>query len=201
MKHEKPDRQFYLQDTVTVARDLLGKYLVHIIDSDMLIAEITETEAYTGINDKGCHSYGGKRTPRTQIMYEAGGRAYIYFIYGMYYMFNVVTEDEGNPCAVLIRQAKPLSGLDTMARLRYGIAYDELTAARQKTLLNGPGKLCSGMALDKSQNGFNLTGDRLYIANPGTPRNFSIGTGARINIDYAGEDSKLPYRFFQMADV
>lgn len=196
MEYKKLERGFYLRDTVTVARELLGKYLVHKVNGEELIAEITETEAYTGVNDKGCHSYGGRRTARTQIMYGTGGHAYIYLIYGMYYLFNVVTEGEGNPCAVLIRQAEPVFGLDTVSRLRFGRDHAELTGPQRRGLLNGPGKLCQGMGLDKSQNGLDLTGSGLYIAEPDVQWGFFTGIGLRINIDYAGEDAALPYRFY-----
>lgn len=174
---------------------MLGKQLVHIVDGEALAAEITETEAYAGVNDRACHSYGGRHTPRTEVMYRPGGTAYIYFIYGMHYLFNVVTEPEGVPCAVLIRSARAVAGHDAIARRRAGRPYGEIPERRQRSLLDGPGKLCAGLALTKEQNAADLLGDALYLRE-GTAGGFEIGTGQRIGIDYAGEDAALPYRFF-----
>lgn len=195
MEYHTLPRSFYLRDTVTVARDLLGKYLVHIVDGELRAAKITETEAYTGVNDRACHSYGGKRTPRTETMYLAGGHSYVYLIYGMYDLFNVVTEGEGVPCAVLIRGAVPVSGHDAISRARCGKPWDTLTPRRQRSLMDGPGKLCRGLGLTRKQNAQDLLGNEIYITN-GDGAEFEIGVGKRIGVDYAGEDANLPYRFF-----
>lgn len=195
---EKLSREFYLRDTVTVARELLGMRLVFIDGQDNRLAvEINETEAYTGVSDKACHAYGDKRTARTEALYLAGGHAYIYFIYGMYYMLNVVTEPEGSPCAVLLRGAIPAEGHDMIARNRFGINYASLDARRKKSLLDGPGKLCSGLGLTKEQNKLDLLGDRLFIERPDMSPSFAIGVSKRIGIDYAEEAVHYPYRFFQ----
>lgn len=192
---EKLKRSFYLEDTVSVAKNLLGKQLVHIVDGRILAVTITETEAYTGINDKACHSYGGRHTGRTEVMYHLGGYSYIYLIYGMYYLFNIVTEQEGNPCAVLIRGGEVSEGHDEIAQNRFGKNYSELTPRQIKTLLDGPGKICTGLSLTKAQNGVDLSGDALFIRK-GNISGFEIAVDKRIGIDYAQEDAELPYRFF-----
>ena len=117
MSTKKLPAAFYLQDTVEVARQLIGKRLVHRVNGQELSAIICETEAYTGFSDKACHSYKG-RTERTEVMFEAGGRAYVYLIYGMYCCFNITTREAGVPEAVLIRAACPLEGIETMRALR-----------------------------------------------------------------------------------
>ncbi len=100
-------REFYDRDTVEAARDLLGKLLERELPGgERLICRITETEAYVGRMDKACHAYGYKRTPRTETLFAPPGTAYIYLIYGMYHCLNLVTEPEGEPCAVLIRGAR-----------------------------------------------------------------------------------------------
>ena len=196
---ERLERGFYLRDTVTVARELLGKQLVHRVDGRKLAVEITETEAYTGLTDKACHSYGGRRTSRTQVLYLPGGHAYIYLIYGMYNLFNVVTEGEDSPCAVLIRGAKPVEGHDAIAGLRYGKAYADLAGRQIKSLLDGPGKLCTGLGLTRAHNALDLLGDSLYLCN-GNPAPFRIGVSKRIGIDYAEEAADFPYRFYQVQE-
>ena len=103
-------REFYNRDTLTVARDLLGRDIVRVLeDGTELVCRITETEAYIGRLDKACHAYGGKRTPRTETLFAPPGTAYIYLIYGMYHCLNFVTEEEGEPAAVLIRGAVPVA--------------------------------------------------------------------------------------------
>lgn len=124
--------EFYSRDTITVAKDLLGKLLVRNIDGNKLIGKIVEVEAYLGPIDKACHSYNFKRTQRNEVMYGPAGIAYVYFIYGMYYCLNFVTEREGMPCAVLIRALEPIEGLDTMALNRFGKTYSELIKSQRK---------------------------------------------------------------------
>lgn len=114
--------QFYNRDTVQVARELVGKYLVRRLDGQSLVCRITETEAYIGRCDKACHAYNYRRTRRTETLFAPPGTAYIYLIYGMYHCLNFVTEPAGEPCAVLIRGGKLLSGLEVVSRLRFGKA-------------------------------------------------------------------------------
>lgn len=160
---EKLTRDFYNRDTVTVARDLLGNYLVRVLDGETLVCRITETEAYVGRCDKACHAYGYKRTARTETLFAKPGTAYIYLIYGMYNCLNFVTEPEGEPAAVLIRGLEAVSGAKTLARLRYQKPLAELTPYQQRNFLNGPGKLCKALSLDRSYDGTDLTGDTLYV--------------------------------------
>ena len=190
----KLDRSFYLKDTVTVATQLLGKLLVHEMDGKMMSGIIVETEAYLGTEDRAAHSFGGRRTPRNEAMYSLGGHAYIYFIYGMYYCFNVVTGHKGVPEAVLVRALEPVEGLDFMAAARYKKDYASLSTRQRINLTNGPGKLCMALNIDRRLNGEDLCGRRIYIEDrTETPE---ICSSKRIGIDYAGDDRDLPLRFY-----
>ena len=195
-------REFYDRDTVKVAQDLLGKYLVRNLNGELLVGRITETEAYIGRCDKACHAYNYRRTARTETLFMAPGHAYIYLIYGMYNCLNFVTEPEGEPAAVLLRTVEPVAGMDTLLRLRYG--NKPLTPYRQKNFLNGPGKVCRGFALSKAENRLDLTGDTLFICEspedvglpcPESPKEH-ICAGPRIGIDYAEEARDFPWRFW-----
>ncbi len=192
---EKLSREFYDRDTLTVARDLLGQYLVRVYNGKELICRITETEAYIGRCDKACHAYGYKRTPRTETLFAAPGTAYIYLIYGMYNCLNFVTEAEGEPAAVLIRGLEVVSGENTIKKLRYPNYAGEMTPYQHKNFLNGPGKLCKGLSLDRSMNGTDLTGDTLYVVHSGEVPE-QIYSGPRIGIDYAEEAVHFPWRFW-----
>ena len=180
------DRQFYLRDAKTVARELLGKTIVRKIGGDKLILEITETEAYLGIEDAACHSFGGRRTARTEVMYGLGGHCYIYFIYGMHYMLNAVTGREGDPCAVLIRSGNILAGHNIISKLRFGVKYEELSRSQKRSLVDGPGKICKALSITRHENGLDLTASDLIICH-GQPGAFNTQVGARIGVDYAGE--------------
>ena len=191
----KLTRKFYDRDTLTVARELLGKHLVRVLNGEQLVCRITETEAYIGRCDKACHAYHYRRTARTETLFAQPGTAYIYFIYGMYHCLNFVTEPEGEPAAVLIRGLEAVSGSKTMTRLRYPKAAGELTPYQRKNFLNGPGKLCKALSLDRSLNGLDLTENILYVCDSGeTPE--KIYTGPRIGIDYAEEAVHFPWRFW-----
>ena len=192
---KKLDREFYARDTLTVARELLGNFVVRVWNGEKLICRITETEAYIGRCDKACHAYGYKRTNRTETLFAPPGTAYIYLIYGMYNCLNFVTEAEGEPAAVLIRSLEVVSGEETIKKLRYPNCTGEMTAYQRKNFLNGPGKLCKGLSLDRSLNGADLTGDTLYVVHSGaTPK--QIYAGPRIGIDYAEEAVHFPWRFW-----
>ncbi|MGH9820395.1 MAG: DNA-3-methyladenine glycosylase, partial [Pyrinomonadaceae bacterium] len=143
----KIKREFYLRkNTVRIARELLGKLLVVPNDrGERISAMIVETEAYLGVDDRAAHSYGGRRTKRTETMYSAGGCVYIFFIYGMYYQFNIVTGPEHQPHAILIRAVEPVEGIEIM-RERRGEMKDH-------NLTSGPGKLCIAMGIDRDVNG------------------------------------------------
>jgi DNA-3-methyladenine glycosylase len=187
-------REFYLRDAREVAKDLLGKILVHRTKQGDLMVEITEVEAYLGIEDPACHSYGDRRTPRTQTMYGLGGHAYIYLIYGMHYLLNAVTGQEGDPCAVLIRAGTPLEGRELLSQNRYGKPYHELTKSQLRAFCDGPGKLSKALGLTIQQNGWDLCQSPLIITE-GVREKRAIATGPRIGVDYAGEAATWPLNF------
>lgn len=191
----KLPRDFYGRDTLTVARELLGTYLVRVVDGLVLAGRITETEAYIGRMDKACHAYGYRRTARTETLYARPGTAYLYLIYGMYHCLNFVTEPEGEPCAVLLRAVEPAAGADAMARSRFGHGLGEMTAYQKRNFLNGPGKVCRAFGLTRAQNGLDLTGDELFLWDAGE-RPDNIRVGKRIGIDYAEEAADFPWRFW-----
>ncbi len=188
-------RDFYNRDSLTVAKDLLGKVLIHEIGGNKACVKIVETEAYMGIEDKAAHSYGGKRTPRVEVMYGGPGFSYIYLIYGMYYCFNIVTREEGIPQAVLIRAAQPIDGFDYMAENRYQKAYAKLSRRQMTGLTNGPGKLCQALLIDKMLNGEDLCGGSLYLTE-GQKENIPVVSAKRVGIDYAEEARDYLWRFY-----
>ncbi|MBQ7241673.1 MAG: DNA-3-methyladenine glycosylase [Firmicutes bacterium] len=190
-------KKFYMGDTLDVSRALIGKKLVRNIDGKQLVMEITETEAYCGIEDKASHAYNGRRTERTRTMYEEGGTIYIYLIYGMYFCLNIVTKEMDNLCAVLIRGGRPVSGLEEMSILRYNKPYSELTPYQKKNFANGPGKLCKAMGITKELNGKRLFSKELYISSDAPEKDILIETSPRVNIDYAGEYKDKLWRFFR----
>jgi DNA-3-methyladenine glycosylase len=189
------DRKFYNRDSLIVARELLGKVLVHEINGQRISAKIVESEAYMGIADKAAHSYGGKRTPRVKVMYGGPGFSYVFIVYGMYYCFNIVTREEGNPQAVLIRAVEPIGGHDLIAQNRFKKTYNQLTQSQIKSLTNGPGKLCSALLIDKSLNGEVLCGDRLYVEE-GDNEEFNIISSKRVGVNYAEEVKDYLWRFY-----
>lgn len=194
-KMKKLNRNFYNRNTILVAKDLLGKVLVHQMEGKKIKGKIVEVEAYMGIKDKAAHSYGGKRTPRVEVMYGKPGFAYVYFIYGMYYCFNVVTQKEGVPEAVLVRALEPIEGLEYMIYNRYKKNYEELTKYQLKNLVNGPGKLCNAMAIDRTLNKEDLCGNKIYIEE-GKENKFDIKEDKRIGINYAEEARDYMLRFY-----
>lgn len=168
------DRSFYARPTLEVAQELLGTRLVRVLDGQRLSGIIVEAEAYIGEEDTACHASRG-RTPRTEVMYGPPGHAYVYFIYGMHYCLNVVTEREGYPAAVLIRTIVPEEGLDVMRAHRPG--------RRDRELTNGPGKLCAALAIDRGFNGVDLcTSDVLFIEQGQAVRAEDVVTTPRIGI-------------------
>jgi DNA-3-methyladenine glycosylase len=181
------NRKFYARDTLKVARTLLGKKLIRQINGLELTGMIVETEAYCGKEDSACHAHRGK-TLRNAVMFGNPGHAYVYFTYGMHYMLNLVTEDEGSPCAVLIRAVLPLAGIEEM-EIRRKKKGPELT--------NGPAKLCQAFSINKSLNGWDLTcGKQLWLEDYKNIPAKSIITTPRIGIDYAEkEHKKAPWRF------
>ncbi|WP_047152770.1 DNA-3-methyladenine glycosylase [Aneurinibacillus tyrosinisolvens] len=196
----KLTREFYNRDTLTVARELLGKRLVHVIDGVERGGKIVEVEAYIGPEDKASHTYNGRRTERNEAMYGPPGHVYVYFIYGMYHCVNVVTNAEGKPEAVLLRALEPTDGIEQIVEARYG-KTGPVSRREYINLLNGPGKICRGLAIDRKHNGMDLCGDELFITSdfsPGTANEeaFQIEAGPRINIHYAEEAIHYPWRFY-----
>ena len=175
------DRKFYQRDTLKVAQALLGKKLVRHCNGLKMCGMITETEAYCGEADSACHAHRG-RTPRNTVMFGRPGHAYVYFTYGMHYMLNLVTEEEGHPCAVLIRAVLPLEGIEEMEARR---------RRKGSELTNGPAKLCQALNIDKALNGWDLTcGKELWVEDFRRIPRKSIILTPRIGIDYAGEQDR-----------
>ena len=187
---KKLPRNFYTRpDVLEVARDLLGKKLVVPNRTGSRVAGIiVETEAYRGPEDRASHAHGGRRTNRTGTMYGIGGTAYVYFVYGMYNQFNVVTNVEGIPHAVLVRALEPIEGLDIMRRRRQGRSEYELTS--------GPGRLCLAMGIDRGLDKADLLGDRVWIEEGISISPRQIARGPRIGIDYAEKWVTKPWRFW-----
>lgn len=172
-----------------VAEKLLGKVLVHrFANGTRLSGRIVETEAYLGVEDPAAHSFGGRRTPRTEVMFGESGLSYIYFIYGMHHCFNVVTMPRDTPQAVLVRALDPLEGITLMRRGREHVSTHHLA--------NGPGKLCAALALTRSENGLDLSqSPRLWIEDDGASLNAEIINGPRVGVAYAGDAAYWPLRF------
>ncbi|QUH21706.1 DNA-3-methyladenine glycosylase [Alkaliphilus sp. B6464] len=192
----KLKRQFYNRPTLDVAKDLLGKNLVHYSNGEILMGKIVEVEAYIGAIDKAAHSYNNKITERTKVMFGPPGHAYVYLIYGMYNCMNVVTQMEGEAAAVLVRAVEPIEGINIMAHNRYGKSTEELTKKQIINLTSGPGKLCMAMGITKLNNSMDLCGDILWIEDSNEDNVFEVVTTTRINIDYAEEAIDFPWRFY-----
>lgn len=186
----KLPKSFYLQeDVVSIARQLIGKVLYTNIDGIITAGIISETEAYEGATDKASHAFGNRRTKRTETMFAEGGIAYVYLCYGMYELFNIVTNIKDIPHAVLIRGIIPYEGLEAMAQRR------GVEKIKQKDV-NGPGKLSKALSISRALNEFDLNSDVIWIEDKGVQIDYNqIVTDKRIGINYAEEDALLPYRF------
>lgn len=189
-------KEFYNRSALDVAQDLLGKVLVREVDGKILKGKIVETEAYIGSIDKACHAYNGRRTKRTEILYEDPGVSYIYFIYGLYHCFNVVTNKKDVAEAVLIRAIEPINELDYISNIRYNKRYDELTKAQSKNLTNGPSKLCLAYLLNKDLNAVKLYEKGSVYITDDNNEDFEIVESKRIGIDYAEEAKDFLWRFY-----
>jgi DNA-3-methyladenine glycosylase len=187
---KKLPKAFYTRPEVTdIARELLGKYLFTNKNGELTGGMIVETEAYAGVTDMASHAWNGRFTPRTSIMYDEGGVAYVYFCYGIHYLFNVVTNVEGMPHAVLVRALEPTHGIDIMMERRGKIKTD-------RTLCGGPGALAAALALDKSDTGADLGGDTVWLEDRGiTIKPAQIISSPRVGVAYAKEHALWPYRF------
>lgn len=192
--------EFYLRtDVLQVARDLLGKVLVTELDGGRTAVRITEVEAYRAPEDRASHAWGNRRTRRTEVMFQEGGRAYIYLCYGIHQMFNVVSGPDGAAHAILLRAAEPLEGLELMCRRRNIPPGKFTTANAPARLTTGPGALAQALGLTTA-----WTGGSFF--DPATPfwiedrgdhlPETAIATGPRIGIDYAGESAAWEWRFW-----
>ena len=183
------ERKFYMRDAVTVGKDILGKIIVKKqADGKIFSGRITEVEAYMGATDKASHSYGGRRTKRTEVMYKEGGYSYVFLIYGMYECFNVTVGREGDPQAVLIRGVEPLENKNLM--------WEKRKVKKEKDISNGPGKLTKALGITREDNGADLTaGENLWLEDDGYKVKDIVET-TRIGIDYAEEDALKPWRFY-----
>ncbi len=181
----KLSQSFYLRPTLRVAKELLGKYIVRKYHGKELVGKIVEVEAYIGFHDPASHAYK-RKTGRSEIMYQRGGIAYVYFTYGMYHCMNVVTEREGFPAAVLIRSVEPIGGIGMMKKLT-GFSSD------LSNLTNGPGKFCRAFAIDRKLNGEDLTSNRLFLMNGEKIPKSKIAATRRIGIA-DGQEKK--WRFY-----
>lgn len=192
MSGRKLPLSFYRQpDVVRLSRQLVGKVLCTQTGRDPVTSgRITETEAYSGRNDKASHAYGGRRTQRTQTMYRAGGVGYVYLCYGIHHLFNVVTNTEEKADAVLIRAVKPLEGREIMLQRR---AAERISPS----LTAGPGRLSEALNITTAFDGIDLTGNTIWIEDRGRSfTNDEVVAAPRVGVDYAGDDARRPWRFY-----
>ena len=182
---------YYLnQDVIFLAKDLLGKVLFTEINGDLTAGIIVETEAYFGVIDKASHAYGGRRTGRTETLYNQGGVSYVYLCYGIHHLFNIVSSVEGEPHAVLVRAVEPLTGTEIMEMRRN-------VPASKTAISSGPGSAAKALGIDRSFNNKDLTGNEIWIENYGIKYSADeIISGPRIGVAYAREDALLPWRFY-----
>lgn len=183
-------RTFYARPVLEVARDCIGKVLVHASDDGIAGGRIVEAEAYRGPEDLAAHSAGGRRTRRTEVMWGPPGFAYLFLLYGMHWAFNLVTTADGHPHAVLVRALEPLPPVDLLCARR-GLPPE------RRELTNGPGKVCSALGLDGRHYGVDLCASPLYLAAPAVGPRPKIGRSPRINVDYAGAWARKPWRFYE----
>jgi|SRR5688572_2816257 len=190
-RRRKLRKEFFLHDTVSVSRALLGCVLWRRLDhGELLAARIVETEAYLGANDMASHARRGLRSARNESMYLEGGHAYVYFTYGMHWCLNVVTQEADLAEAVLLRAAEPLRGVELMRERRP-------KAKKDWELMNGPGKICMAMDIDRRMDGQSLRGDTLWLTERETEVDDDhIAVSPRVGIDNSGDAAAWPLRFF-----
>ena len=180
---------FYARDVLDVARELLGKVLIHESDDGPVAVRLVETEAYRGPDDRAAHSYGGRRTRRNESMWGPAGHCYVYLCYGIHWCLNVVTKEQGVPQAVLVRAGEVIEGQEIMERRR-GRKVPRAALAR------GPGCLTKALGVTGALDGASLlVGTMRIIDAPEVPES-EVGVSPRIGIGYAGEHTELPWRFF-----
>ena len=173
---------------LTVAKDAIGKVLVHQTAAGVMAGRIVEAEAYRGPEDRAAHSWAGRRTARTEAMFGPPGFAYVFFVYGMHWQMNLVTTREGAPEAVLLRALEPVAGVALMAARR-GLPENNVN------LCNGPGKLCHALDIGRQHYGVDLTRGALFLSEGGIRG--KIGRSARVGVDYAEGWADKPWRFFE----
>ncbi|MBS1772342.1 MAG: DNA-3-methyladenine glycosylase [Bacteroidetes bacterium] len=185
-----PESFYTRKDVVKIAKELLGKVLVTNFDGVLTSGIIVETEAYAGVIDKASHAYGNRRTQRTEIMYSKGGVSYVYLCYGIHHLFNVVTNIQDIPHAILIRAIEPLEGIETMLQRR---KKEKLTPV----LTSGPGALSMALGIHTKQSGMSLSGDEIRIEDRGIKiAKKDIAEATRVGVDYAQDHALWPYRFY-----
>lgn len=205
-------RGFFTRDGITLARGLLGKILVHETPIGIVRGIITEVESYMGEQDKGSHTYGGRRTERTEPMYHIGGTSYVYLIYGMYSCMNIAAMVEGIPQAVLLRSVVPVDSESetrmTQLRLKQlnrkqvkrnlqPYTLKTCPASLKKHLADGPGKLCIAMGITRRDNDVDMVkSGSFYVTEGVAVAPEKIRAGKRIGIDYAGEAADYLWRFY-----
>ncbi|WP_294153351.1 DNA-3-methyladenine glycosylase [uncultured Clostridium sp.] len=190
------EKSFYRKGALELAEKLLGKILVRKVDGRVLKGKIVETEAYIGEIDKASHAYNSRRTERTEPLFHEGGIAYVYFIYGLYHCFNVISGEKDKGEGVLIRAVEPLNEFDYISQKRFKKDFNELSNDKKKTLTNGPSKLCMAYSIDKSDNYKKLYEESDFYIEDSTEDNFEIVKTTRIGIDYAEEAIEFPWRFY-----
>jgi DNA-3-methyladenine glycosylase len=190
MTRKLPPSFYRRADVTEVSKQLLGKVLCTKFNGALTAGIITEVEAYSGRGDKACHANNGTRTERTEVMYSAGGLAYVYLCYGIHHLFNVVTNVEDKADAILVRAIEPLEGKDVMLKRR----------GKEKvnpSLTAGPGRLTQALGITTKYDATDLTGNTIWIEDRGiTFGSDKLAETPRIGVDYAGEDAKLPWRFY-----
>lgn len=188
---KKLSADFYLRDDVVqISRDLLGKFLYTKINGVITGGMITETEAYRAPHDRASHAYNFRRTARTETMFMEGGTSYVYLCYGIHSLFNVVTNHKEIPHAILIRSIEPTEGIDVQLQRRNMLKVEPRLTA-------GPGALAQALDITRNQNALKLDSDEIWVEDRGVLINpDNITTTTRVGVDYAGDDAKLPWRFY-----
>lgn len=190
MANPLPLSYYQNDDVVFLAKDVIGKKICTNINGQFTSAIITETEAYCGRNDKACHANNGKRTNRTEVMFQQGGKAYVYLCYGIHNLFNITTNIDGLADAILVRAVQPLEGKEIMLQRRNKTVFD-------KTLTSGPGVLSKALGIDRSLYAASLAGPNIWLEETSEKiSNEHIVETTRIGVDYAGEDALRPWRFY-----
>lgn len=195
------NKEFYKRDALIVAEELLGKVLVRKIDGVTIKSKIVETEAYIGAIDKASHAYNNRRTARTEPLFHEGGITYVYFIYGLYHCFNVISDEKDVASGILVRAVEPLDNFNYLSKVRFNKEYDKLTKAQKKNLTNGPAKICMALSINKDDNYKKLYCSKDLYIEDSMGENFEIVKTTRVGIDYAEEAIEFPWRFYIKGNI